>query len=500
MPDAIILGQHENIPIKTRAVRTFEDDEGALKSPGTNRVFSVAHHDVSSPKTYFKLPGYRPPKISVKLTSIPVERDGHNSFAIKWPRAGVEIHDFVTDKLIPFIREHREVYLKDAEGGGGRNLAHLEIKHGHLVLRTTNKTLWALLQKARPMIKTLTALGIQGPEQPQTRLRQGTNLMRYLVDIDPQFGGEYKRAQSMDQTAMGDYVNSFHPSVRQNFDQVVRYWKKNEVESLWKGPERRMSLGPIENLHSQTLHVLSKAIAIAMVPAKEMWVQLLAEKATPHLKVNGRPVEFRFYLQRTGEGKYRVSGHFAKIGALSFASNVGQGGRTADTKKTLVKLLKSQFPTKAPKEHIRMARNFLKQAIARAEVFANQTAKDFSSKRKEDVSGVKFDEETALGFGRKDIADAKNKEFYLFFAPPILTTMDALVMPTKNGVEPAFMEYHASGHFGINDEFNSGVLPKRTWKLMMRRHTQNVKWLHRRMTSFADNYDEHVKEDHLEEE
>ncbi len=500
MPDAIILGQHENIPIKTKAVRTFEDDEDALKSPGVNRVFSVVHHDASSPKTYYKLPGYRPPKIKVKLTSVPIERDGRNSFVVQWPRAGAEIHEFVTDKLIQFVQQHQEVYLKDAEGGGGRNIAHLAVKHGHLVLRTTNKELWAFLQKARPMLKTLTALGIHGPDQAQTRLGQGTDLIRQMAELVPRFQEAYKLAHGVDQAAMDDYTKSIHPSVRQNWDQLVRYWKKNEVESLWKGPERRMSLGPIDSIHPQTLHVLSKAIGLSMVPEKEMWVELLAEKATPHLQVKGRPVEFRFYLQRTGNGKYRVSAHFAKIGALSFASNVGQGGRTADTKKTLMNLLKSQFPTKTPKEHARMARVFLKQAIERAERFSNQTARHMASNRKDEVGGVKFDEKTALGFGRQDIADAKDKEFYLFFVPPVLTTMDALVMPTKSGIEPAFMEYHASGHYGIKDEFNSGVLPKRTWKLLMRRHTRNIRWLHRRMTSFADNYEAQVKEAGLQEE
>ncbi len=461
--DAIVLSEHEHFQnLKPNAVQLYEDTEDGEKNPSIHRVLSVTHYEPAHPKWYYadKFPGYNPPSLvfnpAADIHAYAQSMGKSNEPPlISHQVFGKSLDRFVKEQLLPFVQEHKDVYIKDAEGGGGHNIARLQIRQGHLVLTSTNENFMRFMRHAQSGIRYLHGSKLQ----PKRRETIGQTMRDVLADLPP------------------DSTSTKHPLI-----------------------SKPMSLGPVHSIHPEMMQALCGNLSNFMLGLQQKSVVLVAQKAIEHLKdrgLQGNPVEFRMFLQRRGNGTYGVVHHYAKIGGRPIASNVGQGGRVTQSRVTLMGILEKAFPKSSVLDRKKMVKKFFKKAremsqqimnaepiyqrgvtIPVKEIKSEEEAMDDLLKKSPQFELLTDEQLEALI--RKAIDSRTSRVWNLDVkAPPILSTVDLVARITPNGIEPTVMEHHGAANFGMLEDFEKGLIPVRTWKQMMRRHERNISWIYR---------------------
>ncbi len=399
MVDAIYLMQGEHFNVKPKGVRQVAGLAEAATNPGIERVFAVHFDAPGNLKTFFhgSFPGYNPPAVTFRA---PSQYDSEQKRAI--PDES-ELHpkllEFIEHKFVPFLQEHKDVYLKHADGGGGRNIARFRLIQGHVVMQTTNSALYSRINAEIVRAKRFVSAVNDAP---------ATVDARDLPENNPS-----------------------------NVKTII--------------------LGKLSNPLRILPTILANSIGSSMLDPKTPHQELIAQKTIPHLKLRGKPVEFRLFLQRVN-GKYKVTFHYAKIGKTSLASNIGLGGKRSQTRKTLLAVLRQAFPNHSTKQLVKIRSQFVKDAVKNSEKFMNEFPRYQDS-----VFSLQLGDDPRLHF---------------VITNPILSTLDCVAMITPKGLSPVFMEHHAAGNFGMTENHQSGNLPSSTWRKMMRIQRSNLQRIH----------------------
>jgi len=460
--DSIVLAEHEHFPnLKPKAVQIYGNDEDAEKNQNTHRVISVTHYEQPHPKWYYsdKFPGYNPPTLVFNPASdiheyAETHGKSRNAPIVSHEVFGKSLDRFVKDQLIPFVQEHKDVYLKDAEGGGGVNIVRLQIRRGHLVLTSTNETLLRWMRHGQSGLRYFYGSHLN----PLRREYLGDTMRGVLADLHPD-------------------TSSKHPLV-----------------------SRPLSLGRVDSIHPELFNVFCGNLSNFMLHLGQKSVVLVAQKAIAHLKskgLQGNPVEFRMFLQRRGNGSYGVVHHYAKVGGRPIASNVGQGGRVKQSKSTLMDVLRQAFPDSSVPQRRKMVKFFFKKAGKMSEQIMNAESiykqgvtvpvKEVKTEQEAMNDLLKKSPQFELmtdaqleSLIRKTIENQSSRVWKLDVkAPPILSTVDLVACVTPTGIEPTVMEHHGAANFGMVDDYEKGLIPARKWNEIMRRHERNISWIYR---------------------
>ena len=352
---------HPEYPIRTRRFRITQDLEQHAKDPNVRRLLRVISYQFTNAKAIYagSFRGYNPPAIRFELVAKKVDGEYQLSFF----RAAKRLAVLLRKRMLPFVQKHQETYLKDADGGGGSNLARLFEEDGELKISTSNTTRHALSR-----IESLRAFF--------PRSRKGRT--------------------------------GIHPELRKALSSMCGITYEEPIAPT----EAVFSLGKIKTMSQDVLHALASAITATMLQDNVNLQNLLLQKAIPHLKTaEGKPVEFRFVLQRHPDGKYRVTYHYGKIGASPFASNIGLEGKRVPTHETLIDLLRIHHPQLKPWQCKQMADRFIQSVIKRCEAFMQKDALNHQA--------------------TKLVQVGDNPRQLSVMTPPLLSTIDVVAVPTE---------------------------------------------------------------------
>src|SRR3989338_2377594 len=257
------------------------------------------------------------------MTEIPTGQEkGKNQ--ITFERLKGRVTGFIRKKLVPFLRLHHDVYVKDSEGGGGSNLFRIYMNEkGDIRAQTSNQKMAHALGQMEMHFQLCKAFRVSKDVRDL--------LMRRTVDAV-------------------DHA-TFLP--------------ENDAE-------REYQIGKGSLLLPDVQKALALLLANFMVDPEEGRQYLIAEKALGGLTLpSGKPVEFRFFVQQNRRGNYEVVHHYAKISDNPLAANIAQGGKIVQTDDALKKLLDHHFPDRSEEEKKKMAEEFVDQQKEKIEAYMN---------------------------------------------------------------------------------------------------------------------------------
>ncbi|MEK6924575.1 MAG: YheC/YheD family protein [Candidatus Micrarchaeota archaeon] len=316
-----------------------------------------------------------------------------------------KFRDFFITQVIPLALRHGGAFIKDPEGGGGGNITRIGVRNGFLTLQTTNK---ALRENIKEMLQEMAIT---------RRLKDSPN---YCIT----------------------YLPGFIPSRRQ---------LRIERLAALRAP---LVFGRADAVDERTLTGVTNAIAC--LAANPPQLRLLIAPEIRHLKLGRRPLEIRLLVQRRGN-RYAVTGHYAKVGGTTIASNIGQGGRILPSQAALSQAITQFNPMITAEKASKEAVVFLREAESLAETLFNKE--------------LEINHAPTYTYGSADCRE--------FIQPPILSTVDVVAEPQDGRINPVVMEWHATGRFGLKDDARNGDIPPEHWNRMIAIHSRNIDRLFR---------------------
>ncbi|MDP2717265.1 MAG: hypothetical protein Q8P02_00825, partial [Candidatus Micrarchaeota archaeon] len=230
---------------------------------------------------------------------------------------------------------------------------------------------------------------------------------------------------------------------------------ESKVAEKTGNPERPVVLGPWNADRNKALKILAETLAHNAGTRRFNFRNgFYAEAEIPHLKIQGKPLEVRYVIQKQKDGAYKVMHHFAKIGKLPFASNITQGGKMADTRESVQAALQEYAPT-----------------MDRADVKAlAQSLVDDGAKLSEKLMDVpkKMMRDDAPGF-------FSVKDMHVASVPSILATVDVVFSPRDGKLEPHIMETHQRGTINLAKKIRDGTFPAAVGRRMLALQEFNLK-------------------------